>query len=82
MVKCNIDRACWGKSGICAFAFCIRNDKRGLVFAKVKGLGETTNIEVEVVAIRKALIYYREQNLMGITMETDSLTLKKMINRQ
>lgn len=34
--------------------FCLRNEKEDLIYAKAAGLGETTNVEAEILTIREA----------------------------
>lgn len=82
MLKCNTDGACRGNPGMGAAAFCIRNDRGELIYAKSKALGETTSVEAEVVAIQQAILVCQEFNYLGVQIETDSLLLTKMINRQ
>ncbi|PHU20097.1 hypothetical protein BC332_11248 [Capsicum chinense] len=71
--KLGEDGAYLGKPGIGVIAFCIRNGEGNLVFAKAKGIGETTNVEAEITTIVEALTYCQVQNIKGVTIETDSL---------
>lgn len=82
MLKCNIDGACLGNPGMGAIAFCIKNEKRDLIFAKARGVGETTNIKAEALAIMDALTYCQIHNVEGVIIETGSLILTKMIKNQ
>ncbi|KAF3682517.1 hypothetical protein FXO38_01257 [Capsicum annuum] len=68
--------------GIGVIAFCIRNGEGNLVFAKAKGIGETSNVEAEITTIVEALTYCQVQNIKGLTIETDSLVSQKMIQDQ
>ncbi|XP_049388482.1 uncharacterized protein LOC125852843 [Solanum stenotomum] len=65
-----------------SFGFCIRDDRGDIRYARAKGIGITTNTEVEVLAIHKVLEYSYYNDLRGITIETDSLSLKKMLLNQ
>lgn len=62
-----------------AIAFYIRNEEGNLVFAKARRVGETNNVKVNALAIMKALTYCQSQNIEGMTVETNSLILQKMI---
>lgn len=81
-LKCNIDGACWGNPGKCASAFCVRDEKGDLIYAKARGIRIGTNTEAEVYVIKEALEFCLTLHVQGITMETDSLTLKRMIEKQ
>uniref|UniRef100_M1BF38 RNase H family protein n=1 Tax=Solanum tuberosum TaxID=4113 RepID=M1BF38_SOLTU len=81
-LKCNTDGASRGNPGMCSFSFCIRDDRGDIRYARAKRIGITTNTEAEVLAIHEALEYNYCNDLMGITIETDSLSLKKMILNQ
>lgn len=81
-LKCNIDGACWGNPGKCASAFCVRDEKGDLIYAKARGIGIGTNTEAEVYVIKEALEFCLTLHVQGITMETDSLTLERMIEKQ
>lgn len=48
-----------------ALAFCVRDDKRDLVFTKATVFGEITNTKGEALAITEALIFCLDQRHMG-----------------
>ncbi|KAK6777808.1 hypothetical protein RDI58_024526 [Solanum bulbocastanum] len=81
-LKCNTDGACWGNPRNCASAFYVRDEKRDLIYAKARGIKIGTNTEAEVYAIKEALEFCLTLQVQGITMETDSLALKRMIEKQ
>lgn len=81
-LKCNTDGAYRGNLGRGVIAFCIKNENGDLVFAKARGLDETTNVEVETLAIMESLTYCQAHNITGIIIETDFLILKKMLESQ
>lgn len=81
-MKCNTNGACKGNHSLEALAFCIRDENREMVYAKAKGVVEKTNIEVEAISIREATTFSHIHNYMGINIETDSLIMVKVINRQ
>lgn len=81
-LKCNTDRVCRGNPGLGALAYCIRNENGDVVYTMAKGLGETTSIEAEAMAIREAIIFSNFKNYRGIIIESDSLTVVKIINKQ
>ncbi|WMV32083.1 hypothetical protein MTR67_025468 [Solanum verrucosum] len=78
--KVNTDGASKGNSGPSAIAFCIRDNNGDLVGAKGVKIPDTTNLTVEVVAIREGLIYCCEKNYTHIIVETDSLARVHMLN--
>lgn len=53
-----------------------------MIFAKAAALGETTNIEAEALAIKQVVSVCLEHTNLGVLIETDSLTLMKMITKQ
>lgn len=81
-VKCNIDGASKGNSGLSSYGFCITDDKGDLIYARAKGLGVSTNTEEESLAIKQALEYCYEENIIDFIIEINSLSLKKMILNQ
>ncbi|PHU05416.1 hypothetical protein BC332_26238 [Capsicum chinense] len=81
-MKCNIDGACRGNPRIRALAFCLRNERKDLIFAKARGVSKTTNIEEEALALRKVTKYYLLKGYEGVIFETDSLTLRNMVEKQ
>jgi len=81
-VKCNTDGACRGNLGNSALAFCVRDDVGDLIYATARGIGIATNTEAKAMAIKEALRFCQSFNLKGVTIETDSLTLKMMIERE
>lgn len=50
-----------------------------MVYAGAKGLGTSSNIEEEFIAIKEALEYYSEKNIEHLILETNSLSLKYII---
>ncbi|KAH0648235.1 hypothetical protein KY285_033483 [Solanum tuberosum] len=81
-VKCNTDGASKGNPGDNSIGFCIRDHEGNLLYAKAKGIGVTTNTEAESIAILEALQYCMGKDLTGVMVETYSLSLKKMIEKQ
>ncbi|KAH0712315.1 hypothetical protein KY285_007875 [Solanum tuberosum] len=81
-VKCNTDGARKGNPRKSALAFCVRDEVDNLIYATARGIGITTNTEAETMAIKEVLGFCESLNLKGATIETNSFTLKKMIERQ
>ncbi|KAH0657705.1 hypothetical protein KY289_026453 [Solanum tuberosum] len=81
-VKCNTDGACRGNPGMSALAFCVRDEFGDLIYAAARGIGIATNTEAKSMAIKEALGFCQSINLKEVTIETDSLTLKMMIERE
>ena len=80
-MKCNTDGASKRNPGMSSYGYCIRDENGDLIYAKPNSIGETTNMDTEVTTARKALHFCLENGLTKVRLETDSLTLKKMLNR-
>ncbi|KAK6786523.1 hypothetical protein RDI58_015048 [Solanum bulbocastanum] len=79
--KCNSDDASKGNSGPSSGAFfCIRNVEGNFVYAKVKRLEENNNLREKISAIKMGLKFCIAKELLHVTLETDSLIVKKMID--
>lgn len=78
-VKCNTNGACQGNLGQISFGFCIRDSRGDLIYAKAKGIGIATNTEAETIVILSALRECLKRKLWNVIIETDSLSLKKII---
>ncbi|XP_060183256.1 uncharacterized protein LOC132613237 [Lycium barbarum] len=78
-LKCNTDGASRGNPGKSSYGFCIRDNKGDLVYAQAKDIGISTNTESEAEAIKQAFKYCKENNLLHIQVETDSLVLLKIL---
>lgn len=61
--------------------FCLRDKHGNLIYAESQSLGISTNLEAEVTAVWKALMYCRQQGVTKVQVEIDSLILKNMIQR-
>ncbi|XP_060210656.1 uncharacterized protein LOC132637608 [Lycium barbarum] len=80
--KCNTDGAAKGNPGSISAAFCIRNEEGDLVYAAAKIMTDGTNIVAEAEAIRMGLMYCVEKQLFPLIIETDSMTMKKILNAE
>ncbi|XP_019225001.1 PREDICTED: uncharacterized protein LOC109206620 [Nicotiana attenuata] len=80
--KCNTDGASRGNPGPSSLGFCVRNDEGDLIYARAVDLGETTNVVAEARAIVQGLEYCVEHNLHPLILETDSLVMKKVIEKE
>ncbi|XP_019237121.1 PREDICTED: uncharacterized protein LOC109217336 [Nicotiana attenuata] len=80
--KCNIDGASKGNPGPSSLGFCMRNDEDDVVYARALDLEVTTNVVVEAKAILQGLEYCVEHDLHPLILETDSLVMKKVIERE
>nr|XP_009765020.1 PREDICTED: uncharacterized protein LOC104216622 [Nicotiana sylvestris] len=78
--KCNTDGASRGYPGPSSYGFCVQDHAGDLVFAKMKEIGETTNIVAKAKVLVEGLTYYVERQFHPLIMETDSLVLRKIIN--
>lgn len=82
LYKCNTDGACKCNPGLSAYGFCIRNSVGDLVYVEVRNVGESNSLIAEAIAIRKALEFCRTQALHNIILETDLLSLQKIIIKE
>lgn len=76
----NTNRASRGNLGLSASAFCIRSSDGNLMYAEVQCLGIATNLYAEIVAIKMALSYYVEWNIIEIQVQIDTFGIIHMIN--
>ncbi|KAK6786192.1 hypothetical protein RDI58_014717 [Solanum bulbocastanum] len=74
------DGACKDNSGPSSGAYCVRDAAGRFIYAKTKRLGYCTNLMVEIKAFRLGLEYCTSQNLVPLTMKTDSLSVKKILD--
>ncbi|KAH0675427.1 hypothetical protein KY285_023228 [Solanum tuberosum] len=78
--KCNSDGAVKGVGGPSVGAFCIRNDEGNLIHAESFGLGITSVLMSEAMALRRGLEHYIMHQYLPVILETDSLMLQKILN--
>lgn len=78
-LKCNIDGASKWNPGPSSYGFYIRDHGGDLVYVQAGVLGQTTNIQVKATAILEALTFWENSLNQKKTLETDSLTLIKII---
>ncbi|XP_060195035.1 uncharacterized protein LOC132624247 [Lycium barbarum] len=71
---CNTDRASRGNPGISSYTFCIRDELGDLVYAKAEGIGEATNTQAEMIAIKEALRYCRDRDFNKIRHQATTST--------
>ncbi|KAH0637696.1 hypothetical protein KY289_037611 [Solanum tuberosum] len=81
-LKCNVDGASKGNPGPSSYGLCRRNSQGDLIYARAAGVGNTTNIEIESLAIYESFKYCWEKQVREVIIETDSLTLVKMLRGQ
>ena len=81
-VNCNTDGASIGNQGESSYGFCIRGSQGDLVYADAQSIGNTTNMKAEITAIWKAQSYCKRCGITKVILDTDSLTLKNMIQRE
>lgn len=81
-VKCNTDGASRGNPGESSYSFCIRNNEGDLLYAEAQNIGQGTSMEAEIRGILCALKYCKHNNIYNVVVETDSLSLTKMIQRE
>ncbi|KAK4731693.1 hypothetical protein R3W88_024681 [Solanum pinnatisectum] len=78
-LKCNTDGASKGNSRKSSYDLCIRNHDVDLVYVQGEEINETTNMEVEAIAIREAIYHCTAIGITWIDIETNSLVLVKIL---
>lgn len=81
-LKCNTDGASRSNPRENAYSFCVRNRDGNLEYAEPSKIGEGSNMEAEIVAMLKALRYFRSKNIMNVIVEKDAKVLAKMIRKE
>ena len=74
-MKCNTDGASRGNPGPSSAAICLRDHEGNLVVAKGFKIQDTTNLIAEARAIRESLLFCKEQGMVQVIVETDSLAM-------
>lgn len=67
---------------VSSYAFCYRDCTGDVLYAKVGPLGFSTNIIVEAITIREIVSFGISQRYPNITIETDSLSVCKIIRKE
>lgn len=81
-IKYNTNGTSRGNTGDSAYSFYLRNDLGDLICAEAKVISNRTNIVVEIIVILKPLRYCNNNDIMNIEVETNSLSLIKMIRKE
>lgn len=80
-LKYNIDGASKGNTRESAYGFYIRDRQEDLIYAQAKEMGIAKKIEAEARAIQTTLFVSAKKGYQNLVIETDSLSLQKMILR-
>ncbi|PHU09186.1 hypothetical protein BC332_21046 [Capsicum chinense] len=80
-IKCNTDRACRGNPGIGSYGFYLRNEEGDLIYAQGENIGFTTNVVAEMRALQEEIKYCKENNIIKVQVESDSLILVRVLKR-
>lgn len=64
------------------YNFCLRNNRGEVVYAEVETIEMKSNMEAKVIAILKVITHYSINSLKGVIIETNSLGVTKMVNRE
>uniref|UniRef100_A0A0V0I195 Putative ovule protein n=1 Tax=Solanum chacoense TaxID=4108 RepID=A0A0V0I195_SOLCH len=62
-------------------AFCAKNDSGEFVYSDTRTTWDVLVTEVEVIAMRMGIEFCVAQSFLPITLETDSLALKNIVDR-
>jgi len=81
LFKCNSDGACRANPRPMSSAFCVRNDIGEFVYSDIRTTWDILVTEVEVIAMRMGIEFCVAQSFLPITLETDSLALKNIVDR-
>ncbi|XP_075092253.1 uncharacterized protein LOC142172518 [Nicotiana tabacum] len=80
-LKVNTDGASRGNPGRSSIGFCIRNENGDIVKSVGREIEETTNTVAEPKAMVEALRFCRFQQYPHVWLQTDSMLLKKIMDR-
>lgn len=78
-LKCNTNGVSKDNLGLSTYDFCIRNGDGNLVWVEANGIGMNTNMMAEATTIVSALKYCHQRSYKKIILETDSLSLAKVM---
>lgn len=78
--KCNSDGAFRGNPSPSSSVFCIRNEEGVFLYAESIRLEDGTNLVAETIALRLGLEYSLNQRFCPLILETDSMSLKKILD--
>lgn len=80
--KCNTDRSSRGNPGPSFWAFCIRDSLENLVFSSAGNMFHNTSLGAEAKVIEKGIEYCIPHLYLPLTVETDSLTMKRILDNE
>ncbi|KAH0650294.1 hypothetical protein KY284_030206 [Solanum tuberosum] len=80
-LKCNTDGASRGNPRESSYSFCLRDNHGDLIYAEAQKIGQSTCMQAEIMAILKALTYCANNDITNVVVESDSLSLTRMINK-
>lgn len=75
----NSDGGSRGNPRQSAYGFCLRDPQGNLIYAEANQIGISTNIEVEAVAMWKAISYCLSRGICRLQLRIDSLLLKHIV---
>ncbi|KAH0730062.1 hypothetical protein KY289_001250 [Solanum tuberosum] len=78
--KCNTDGAAKGNPGPSSGVSCVRNEAGNLMYAEGRRFGENSNIVAKFLAFKMGLEYCINHRYLPLTMETDSLAIKNILD--
>ncbi|KAH0713392.1 hypothetical protein KY290_008988 [Solanum tuberosum] len=78
-IKCNTDGAIKGNPGKSSHAYCLRDREENLIYAQAEEIPDTTNVEAEAVTIKETIYHCTRRGFSRVTIETDSLLLKNIL---
>lgn len=82
MIKCNTDGVSRGNLGNSAYGFYPRDDRGVLLYGQADAAGIKTNLQAKIKTVTKAVTYCKTYKIRGITIETDSIVVMKMIKKE
>ncbi|MCD7459186.1 hypothetical protein HAX54_040255, partial [Datura stramonium] len=77
--KCNSDGASRGNPSPASIAFCVRDHRGDLRYASCCRIEEATSLKAETTTMVKGIGYYVENLLLPLALETNSLSLNKVV---
>lgn len=81
-VKCNTDGVSRGNPGSSAYNLCLRDDRGVLVHAQAEAMSIKSNMQAEIIAILKAIIYCNKHTIRGVIIKTNFLVVMKIVKKE
>ncbi|MDV3190795.1 MAG: ribonuclease H family protein, partial [Candidatus Phytoplasma australasiaticum] len=81
-IKHNTDGDCKGNPSYNSYGFCLRDTKGDIIYAEAGFIGLTTNIVAEATTVLKAIQHGKNNNILNMQVESNSLIIIKFIRAE